>query len=234
MSKSILITGHTSGIGLALTNELISNGYSVFGISRGVTTVLPPSHQFQADLAQPAGIDLSCKFVLDKSVNQIVHCAGYNIIKDVAFIDLRRMVMHDECTLFFIGKTFSSVYNSSNKTLEQVLAISSIWASATCEQRSGYAMAKSALEKLVKQIAVEYHQDGILSIALRLGFVRTPLTAKTNDDTLLYPYKQRMLLGNKGIARPQEIAGFISTLINSPNRYVNGSVIDLNAGICSK
>ena len=234
MSKSILITGHTSGIGLALTNELIFNGHSVFGISRGVTTVLPLSHQFQADLAQPAGIDLSCKFVLDKSINQIVHCAGYNIIKDVHLSTYEEWLCMMNVHCFSLGRLFSSVYNSSNKTLEQVLAISSIWASATCEQRSGYAMAKSALEKLVKQIAVEYHQDGILSLALRLGFVQTPLTAKTNDDTLLYPYKQRMLLGNKGIARPEEIAGFISTLVNSPNRYLTGSVIDLNAGICSK
>ena len=93
-------------------------------------------------------------------------------------------------------------------------------------------MAKSALEKLSQQIAVEYHNDGIIAVAFRLGFVETPLTAKSSNDKYLDPYKRRMLLSGKPIAHPSEIAAFMSTIIDCPQRYMNGSIIDLDAGIC--
>ena len=83
MTNSILITGHSSGIGQNLSSILHSKGYNIFGISRTTSGTLPSQNQFQADLSDRAGIQAACEFVQTKEINQIVHCAGFNIIKSV-------------------------------------------------------------------------------------------------------------------------------------------------------
>ena len=228
---SALITGHTSGIGFDLSELLGTSGYQVHGISRRSSISPFISSQCIADLSTQEGIEKACEYASKKDVNQIIHCAGYNILEDVAESSYESWISMMNVHCFSIGQIFKTAYSVSPSSLEQVIIISSIWADQTCQKRAGYAMAKVASEKLCKHIAVECEETGIIAVAIRLGFVNTPLTSKSEADPLLAPFRKRMLLAQGTIAEPREVSGIIYDLIQKKHRYLTGSVLDLSAGI---
>ena len=67
MSKNILITGCSSGLGLALTNFYLNNGFTVYGISRSKTKIEHKNFHFKVfDLSKVEEIKEKLTSFIDK------------------------------------------------------------------------------------------------------------------------------------------------------------------------
>jgi len=78
--RTVLLTGHTGGIGLACAKQLLSQEHNVIGISRTTieSTQLQTNqerlHQYSIDLSQPAELDGALKPIFSKHAIDAVIC----------------------------------------------------------------------------------------------------------------------------------------------------------------
>ena len=72
---NVLITGHTSGIGLELQKIFTANDCSVYGISRRTSLFISNENQFGCDLSFIKGIKYVCKWVKQLIVDIMIHCS---------------------------------------------------------------------------------------------------------------------------------------------------------------
>jgi NAD(P)-dependent dehydrogenase (short-subunit alcohol dehydrogenase family) len=96
-------------------------------------------------------------------------------------------------------------------------------------QRPAYAMAKSAVNALVRHIASRWGKEGIRANAIAPGLVRTErnLEILQDEDTLA------LVLGtmrSPRVGAPEDIAAMVAFLASSDGEWVNGQVIAVDGG----
>jgi 3-hydroxybutyrate dehydrogenase len=119
------------------------------------------------------------------------------------------------------------------------VAIASAHALAASPFKSAYVAAKHGVLGLVKTLALEGAEQGILATAVCPGFVRTPLVesqladqAKARDipeervleDVILEPHAVKRLL------EPEEVAGTVSFLVGPGGRGFTGVPVTMDLG----
>ena len=74
MTRTALVTGVSSGIGQAVAQRLISDGWQVVGVSRRRPTARPGCRWIEADLADPgAAVEVAARA---GRLDAVVHAAG--------------------------------------------------------------------------------------------------------------------------------------------------------------
>tara|TARA_B100000242_G_C42993484_1_gene461318 strand:+ start:219 stop:920 length:702 start_codon:yes stop_codon:yes gene_type:complete len=232
--RNILITGHSSGIGKQIAKIALNDQNKIFGISRNKSDINGITEEFRADLSDINGIMKATNWLKNKKIDILIHSAGSNEIKSI-----------DECKIIDYQNSYNLHFLSASQLIKPILKsmkdnnrgrlifISSIWSEIACHSRGAYCASKSALNSLARQIAVEYSDTKITSQCVVLGFVDTPLSKKTENDSRLKFAKERISCeGN--IPNPLEIADEIYRLATSENSYLNGSKFYLDGGILSR
>lgn len=78
--KSAVVTGATSGIGLAITNKLVDMGYTVYGIGREFEKVASSNDKFKkivCDLTKIFDIEKIVKEIKKEAeIELLINCAG--------------------------------------------------------------------------------------------------------------------------------------------------------------
>ena len=124
---------------------------------------------------------------------------------------------------------FKYAYPLLKKARGRVVVVSS-FASRTYSKFSGfeYTVTKSGLSGLVKQLSIEWANDGILINTVFPSMVDTPMLRKNVDLDFLSSVESTIPLGR--IAQPEEISSAIEFLISERNTYITGCGIDINGG----
>lgn len=111
----------------------------------------------------------------------------------------------------------------------RLVFISSLSAAAGTSRYGIYCLAKSALEGLFLNLAVDYGRHGITANVIRPGVIKTERTRKFWEDEA-YVEKASRAIPQAALGKPESVAEALDPLL-SANSYMNGSVVHVTGGL---
>lgn len=91
-----------------------------------------------------------------------------------------------------------------------------------------YAASKGGMVSLSRSIARSFGKDGIVSIAIAPGYVRTPMTAAYLDEHGDDMVEHELALGRMTV--PEDIAPLVALIASGKLDHATGCTIDINGG----
>ena len=226
MQKNILITGCSSGLGLALTKYYLKKEYKVYGISRKKPSITNENFIHKSfDLSQVSKIKSKLTDFI-KDINNL----------ETVFLNagmLGKIKILQELSIDEMNEVYSlNVY--ANKELldilmqikvNNVLVISSGASKTGYKGWGSYSLSKAGVNMLVNLYSNEITNIKILAVAP--GVIKTPMTdyIRFEIDENIFTSAKKL---NEGIVQtPEETAIKIDELINRVDEFESGSYVDV-------
>lgn len=214
--KTALVTGSTSGIGLALARALAADGANIVfngmgesdtisSIERGLRDQGVQALYHGADMTQPEQIADLIQTTQKKfgGLDIVVNNAGIQFVSPIEEFPVERWDA-------IIAINLSSAFHTTRLALPhmraknwgRIINISSTHGQVASANKSAYVAAKHGILGLTKAVALETATTGITCNAICPGFVLTPLVQKQIDaraaqDKLDNAAAKRSLLAEK-------------------------------------
>jgi 2-deoxy-D-gluconate 3-dehydrogenase len=239
--RKVVITGGTSGIGLAIARAFLNAGARAVICGRNKQT----GAQALAALASPQAHFLSCDVseeddcaALADSASQqmdgidtLVCAAGLNRRGRPETISLTDWDAVLNTTLkgtFLAARACYPVLKSSCDG--RIVTIGSMMSVLANEATAPYAAAKGGVVQLTRSLAVSWAPDGIRANCILPGWIDTAMTRKARDDMpgLDQRVRDRTPTGDWG--HPDDIAGTAVFLAAPASRFITGAAIPVDGG----
>jgi 3-hydroxybutyrate dehydrogenase len=173
-ARSVIVTGAASGIGRAIAERLVGDGFSVLGVDlepAGDT----PGEPFAADLTTREGNRGAVDAALERfgRLDAIVPNAGFQHVAPVAEFPEDRW---DALLAILLTSPFLLArygWPALERSGDGRVVVASVHGLVASPFKAGYVSAKHGVIGLVKTLALEGADKGITATALCPGFVRS-------------------------------------------------------------
>lgn len=233
--KTALVTGGSSGIGLAAAKRLAAEGASVIitgrrqdALDAAVAEIGPNATGVRGDVSEPA--DLDRLFAGIESLDVVFANAGGGEFASLAETTPEHLVSSFDRnvrgTVFTVQKALPKLTDKAS-----VIVTGSTSASGGSPSFGAYAASKAAIRSFASTWAGELAGRGIRVNTLVPGPVETPGLAGLNPDDTAGLFKQlsaNVPLGRLG--RPEEIANAVLFLASEQSSFMTGSEIYVDGG----
>jgi 3-oxoacyl-[acyl-carrier protein] reductase len=228
--RVVLVTGGNRGIGRAIAERFVAEGYRVAVTARsgegpeGTLTV-------RADVTDSVALDAAFTEVEAKLGPVEIVVANAGITKDTLLL---RMTEDDFDSVIAtnLGGTFRVVKRASKGMLRarwgRVILISSVVGLYGSAGQINYAASKSALVGFARSLTRELGSRGITANVVAPGFIETDMTAALPEDTQA-EYKRNIPAGR--FATTDEVAGVVTWIASDDAAYISGAVIPVDGGL---
>ncbi|MEO0174542.1 MAG: SDR family NAD(P)-dependent oxidoreductase [candidate division WOR-3 bacterium] len=229
--KVAIITGATSGIGLATARVLKREGWNLSLVGRNTERI---QSEFSEDLIIKADISdyKSAEETVSKTVERfgkidaLINNAGQTLDKPLIRLNT------DELENIFRVNLFSAfmLTKSALKYLKGgvVVNVSSVVGIVGNAWQTSYAATKAGLIAFTKSLAKEMGSRNIRVVAVAPGYIETPMTEGLPEE-VKKKYLESIALRRFG--KPEEVAEVIAFLVSDRASYISGQVIVVDGGM---
>jgi 3-oxoacyl-[acyl-carrier protein] reductase len=230
--RTILITGASRGIGLAVAQRASQDGHRVIGLARSA-----PEHPFpgtfrRVDLADPQATQEALKDIASTfEVDSIVNNAGLttsSTLEETSVEELDRILaINLRAPLQCVQVCLPSMIRSGRGAIVNIASRAALG----MPRRTAYSAAKSGLIGFTRTWALELGRHGITVNAVAPGPVQTELYRNNNPMT---PEQQAALedrIPLRRIGQPEDIAGTIAFFLSDDSRFITGQVLYACGGL---
>ena len=252
--KNAIVTGSTSGIGLAIAHSLAAEGCNIMFNGLGDkaaidTLVRDTATQFgvqtdysPADMSKPAdiaGMVSQCEKILG-SVDILVNNAGIQFTAPVQDFPEEKW---DAIIAINLSATFHAIKAAlpgmKKRQYGRIINTASVHGLVASENKAAYVAAKHGIVGLTKVVALENAEADITCNAICPGWVHTPLVQKQIEDKakaegVSVENATAELLGekqpNKRFIHAENIGGMIVFLCGQHGNAMTGEIITMDGG----
>lgn len=242
IDKTVVLTGASGGVGVALTDYLLGNGMTrlvlqyrfepdaLFAMVRqhGLD---PEKHCFRADLSneddvRALGEDIGAAFGTAWGLINLAGSTSNGLSWKLSLDDFQRVLANSLTTTFLACREFIPVMREADGG--RIINISSVVAFSGVAGASHYCAAKAGVVGFTKAIARELSSRHITANVLALGYFDYGMLY-TVPDNLREGIRQQIPAGRFGSAA--EIGGMVSYLLSDDSAYTTGQVLHINGGM---
>ncbi len=241
MSKTAIVTGGASGIGLAIADTFVRNNVRTIIIGRDENKLAAAKEQFGAlcetvrfDLNELADIpklieELTNRF---QQIDILVNNAGINLKKEFADVsdeEFQKILLTNVTSVFTMSREI--VKHMLKKNVKgSIINISSMASQYGLPKVIAYTASKAAVEGMTRAMATELSPKGIRVNCIAPGFIATDMSAKAlnNDPERKGKVLSRTPMGHLG--DPADIGDAALFLASDASKYITGVVLPVDGG----
>lgn len=239
-SKTIVITGASSGIGAATAKWLSEAGANVVLAARSRVDLDIAAASLPEERTLPVPTDIAdpdaCRALVERCVDRfgrldgLVANAGQasmGPMEDVSADDFREVI---DVNVIGTQNTVRAAWSALKEAKGSVVATSSVSGIGGDFGGWAYNASKGAVSNMVRGLALDYGSSGIRVNAVAPSFTRTEMAKGLEENRDSYDaMTARIPFGRP--AEPEEIASVIAFLLSSDAGFVNGVVLPVDGGL---
>jgi 3-oxoacyl-[acyl-carrier protein] reductase len=229
MSRHVIVSGASRGIGEAIAQSFIDNGDTVVGLSRSGVAPAGCVTSLKVDVANPDEVTAAVKQAIELHGPVEVLVVNAGITNDGLAMRMsddqwRSVLSVNLDGAFFCARAaLSSMIRNRKGSIVFIGSISPFYG---VPGQANYAAAKAGLVGLARSLAREVASRGITVNVVAPGFIDTDMTsdvAGLDAMTALIPMGR--------IGQVNDIAGVVEFLASNHSRYLTGQVVAVDGGL---
>ncbi len=242
MKKCALITGSSSGIGVALVKAYADQGYNVVAVGRNAERLEQAVQGYDTavakvgDISNSQACDEIIAFAIDhfKRIDVLVNNAGVIYRNDTESTT-------DELWFNTLNTNLSGAFFMSRAAMPHlkdsrgaIVNIASDWGLVGGENAVAYCASKGGMVLMTKAMALDHAKDGVRVNAICPGDVDTPML-ETEAAQRGVNYREAMEQNNADsptgrITQPSEVAALAFYLSSDVAAQITGTAIPIDGG----
>ena len=236
--KTALVTGASRGIGAAIAEALVDQGFFVFGTATSEAGAEAISANLQAQgrglvlqLQDQKSVDRGFKEMLEQAPAPLVVVNNAGVTRDNLLLRMSSDEWQEVVDTNLNGAfrvTKAALRNMVKARWGRIINVGSVVARLGNPGQANYVSSKAGLEGFTRSLALEVGSRGITVNLLAPGFIETDMTAALSDEQTS-AMLTRIPLGRMGQAK--EVAAAVSFLSGGQAAYITGQTIHINGGM---
>lgn len=224
MSKSVILTGATSGLGLDIKGHLTRIGYNVISISR--RSLEDPNH-YSCDISDYKSLNQVYLELLSNGNKYyaLINCAGIaamNLALAMPSEDTQRLLTVNLQGTMYSNQIFAPllIRNGGGR----IINFSSIAVQLGLAGESVYIGTKAGVEGFSRALANELSQFGITVNCIAPGPIKTNMIKDITDEQIKKIISRQII---EKIMSPSDVSELVELLLSSSSKNLTGQVFHL-------
>lgn len=238
--KVAVVTGGASGIGLATTKKLLSEGANVIILDLKMDEEIINSLgenvlYLKCDVSNEENVKNCIEEIIKKfdHIDYLVANAGIggsaSKPHEVSMDEWNKVISVNQTGIFLLNKYVINEMLKNGKGA--VVNTSSMYGLVGSTTSFAYSASKGAINQMTRSLALTYARDNIRVNAIAPGYVDTPILSMVPDN-IKEAMGNELPIGRLG--KDTEIANLICYLLSDDASFITGAIIPIDGGFTAK